>query len=50
MMDSKKDMADGERFPLILVSSSTFFFKISISKEAKLRVGEMNSVKFNHGN
>lgn len=50
MMDGKKNMADTERFLLILVSSYFLFSKITISKVAKLRVGEMNSMKFNHGN
>lgn len=52
MMDSKKNMADGESF---FSHSSSFlvsplFFSITISEVAKLRAGEMNSVKFNHGN
>ena len=52
MMDSKKNMADGESFFFYASSLlvSPFFFSITISEVAKLRAGEMNSVKFNHEN
>lgn len=47
MMDSKKNMADGESFfsrpSSFLVSSFFLFFSITISEVAKLRAGEMNS-------
>lgn len=54
MMDSKKNTADGDFFLFFFFYSSSFlvssFLPITISEVVKLRAGEMNSVKFNHGN